>query len=97
MAVTKDDVRHVASLARLAFSEEEVEELAGEMSEILGFFESLAGVDTAGVEPAFRALRRENVARDDAVGEMLTPDDALANAPDREGNYFRVPGILPKE
>ncbi len=97
MAVTKEDVRHVASLARLAFSDAEIEELAAEMSEILGFFESLARVDTAGVEPAFRALRRENVVRDDDVGEMLSPDDALANAPDREGNYFRVPGILPKE
>ena len=89
-----DDVKHVARLARLRFSEEDLARLTHELNEILTHFEKLREVDTEGVQPAYRVLRRENVTRPDAVGEMLGPDEALANAPDAEGHQFRVPGFL---
>jgi aspartyl-tRNA(Asn)/glutamyl-tRNA(Gln) amidotransferase subunit C len=53
-------------------------------------------VDTEGVEPAFRTLRRENVLRPDEAGDMLPQEEALSNAPDAEGGMFRVPGALPE-
>lgn len=87
----------MADLARLAFSDEELEAFTEEMNEILAYFEKLREVDTEGVEPAFRVLRREDVFREDRVGEMLAPERALAGAPDRSGNHFRVPAFLPDE
>ncbi len=97
MGVTVDDVRHVAVLAKLAFTDEDIESFTSEMNEILGFVGKLREVDVAGVEPAFRVLRRENVLRADDVQEMLSQDDALSNAPDRDGDFFRAPGFLPED
>ncbi len=97
MGVTVDDVRHVAVLAKLAFADEELESFTNEMNEILGFVGKLREVDVAGVEPAFRVLRRENVLRADDVQEMLSQDDALSNAPDRDGDFFRAPGFRPED
>lgn len=97
MAVTVDEVRHVARLAKLGFDPSELERLTVELSGILDHFAKLQEVDVSGVEPAFRVLRRDNVTRPDAVGEMLAPEDALANAPDTEGRLFRVPRFLPDD
>ncbi|MCK4915958.1 MAG: Asp-tRNA(Asn)/Glu-tRNA(Gln) amidotransferase subunit GatC [Candidatus Eisenbacteria sp.] len=97
MAVEKGDVEHVATLARLAFTEEELVAFTTEMNGILALFEELEGVDTDGVEPAFRVLRRRNVFRGDEPGEMLPSDEALANAPDRHEDAFRVPAVLPND
>ncbi len=97
MAVEKGDVEHVATLARLAFTEEELVSFTSEMNGILALFEELEGGDTDGVEPAFRVLRRRNVFRGDEPGEMLPPEEALANAPDRHEDTFRVPAVLPKD
>lgn len=97
MAVTIDEVRHVARLARLRFAPEELEKLTEELSAILDYFEKLREVDVAGVEPAFRVLRRDNVTRPDAVREMLAPEEAVANAPDADGHRFRVPRFLPDD
>jgi aspartyl-tRNA(Asn)/glutamyl-tRNA(Gln) amidotransferase subunit C len=94
MGFTVDDVRHVAVLAKLAFSDGELEAFTLEMNAILGFVGKLREVDIAGVEPAFRVPRRENVLRSDVVHEMLSQDDALSNAPDRDAGFFRVPGFL---
>ncbi len=97
MAVEKGDVEHAATLARLAFTEEELVAFTTEMNGILALFEELKEVDTDGVEPAFRVLRRRNVFRGDEPGEMLPPDEALANAPDRHEDAFRVPAVLPND
>jgi aspartyl-tRNA(Asn)/glutamyl-tRNA(Gln) amidotransferase subunit C len=97
MAVERSDVERVAELARLRFSDEELDSFTTEMNGILELFEVLSGVETEGVEPAFRVLRRSNVFRDDEPGEMLEPGDALANAPDAHDGSFRVPDVLPAD
>ncbi len=97
MAVERGDVEHVATLARLAFSEEELVAFTTQMNGILALFEELREVDTDGVEPAFRVLRRSSVFRSDEPGEMLGSDEALANAPDRHEDAFRVPAVLPND
>jgi aspartyl-tRNA(Asn)/glutamyl-tRNA(Gln) amidotransferase subunit C len=97
VAVSMDEVRHVARLARLGFEPRELEKLTVELCGILDHFAKLGEVDVTGVEPAFRVLRRDNVTRPDEVGEMLTPGDVLANAPEAEGRFFRVPRFLPDD
>ena len=97
MAVDRNHVQHVAALAKLEFTDEELDALAQEMSAILGFFSELSEVDTTAVEPAFRVLRRLNVTRPDEPSPMLTRDEALSNAPDRAGDSFRVPSYLPDD
>jgi aspartyl-tRNA(Asn)/glutamyl-tRNA(Gln) amidotransferase subunit C len=97
VAVTIDEVRHVARLARLGLGPEELEKLTEELSGILRHFEKLREVDVSGVEPAYRVLRRDDVTRPDAVGAMLTPEEAVGNAPDVDGPRFRVPRFLPED
>ncbi len=97
MAVTREQVEHVAALARLTFAGKELTAFTDEMNQILAFFETLGEVDTEGVEPAYRVLSREDVFRADEPGAMLSADDALANAPDPHEGFFRVPGFLPDE
>jgi len=95
--MTRDDVERVADLAGLALSDSEIESMAEDMGGIIAFFDALRGTDTEGVEPAFRVLRRRDVFRRDEPGEMLAVDEALANAPDRRGDYFGVPAFVPDE
>jgi aspartyl-tRNA(Asn)/glutamyl-tRNA(Gln) amidotransferase subunit C len=97
VAVGRSDVERVAALARLRFSDEELDSLTTEMNGILELFEELSGVETDGVEPAFRVLRRSSVFRRDEPREMLDPADALANAPDACDGSFRVPDVLPND
>jgi aspartyl-tRNA(Asn)/glutamyl-tRNA(Gln) amidotransferase subunit C len=97
VAVTIDEVRHVARLARLRFEPAHLEELTRELSGILEHFAKLREVSVSGVEPAYRVLRRDNVTRPDAVGTMLAPEEAVANAPDADGRRFRVPRFLPED
>ena len=97
MAVTVEDARHVATLARLAFSDEELERFTRDLSEILEYVENLRDVDVAGVGAAPRGPGPLSALRSDAVGKMLSPEDALSNAPDVEANRFRVPGVLPDD
>ena len=97
MSVTIDEVEHVARLVRLRFGANELARLTGELNEILEHFEKLREVDVAGVEPAFRVLRRDGVTRPDVVGGMLSADEVVANAPDADGHRFRVPRFLPED
>ena len=97
MAVSRSDVERVAELARLEFTDDELDSFTAEMNGILSFFEGLAEVDTDDVEPAFRVLRRMNVFRGDEPGEMLSAAAAVANAPDPHAGYYRVPAVLPDE
>jgi aspartyl-tRNA(Asn)/glutamyl-tRNA(Gln) amidotransferase subunit C len=97
LSVSREDVLHVAELARLDLPDEEVESLTADMNRILGFFERLSEVETEHVEAAFSALLGRDVFREDEVGQMLSNAEALANAPDRHEGYFRVPAFLPEE
>jgi aspartyl-tRNA(Asn)/glutamyl-tRNA(Gln) amidotransferase subunit C len=90
-------VRRIARLARLRFDPDDLDRLTHELGAILEHFEKLREVDVSGVEPAYRVLRRDNVVRPDAVGAMLTPEEAVAGAPDDDGCRFRVPRFLPDD
>ena len=91
MAISRDDVLHVARLARLELSDEEVVRFQEQLSAILEAVGKVAELDLADVEPTAHPLERVNVWADDEPRPCLTPDEALANAPERSGNLFRVP------
>ncbi len=97
MSLTKAEVEHVARLARLELNESEKEEFTGQLNDILGFVEKLGKLDTASIEPTAHAIPVTNVFRADESGISLDPDLALANAPDRVDDYFKVPKILEEE
>ena len=92
--ITPEDVRHVARLARLELSEAELERMRAEMDAILAYMDKLRSLDTTGVEPTSHAVPLRNVMRDDEPRPSLPRDDMLANAPDRAGDFFRVPRII---
>jgi aspartyl-tRNA(Asn)/glutamyl-tRNA(Gln) amidotransferase subunit C len=92
--LTREEVRKVAVLSRLEFSDEQAEAYAGQLSRILDFVEKLNELDTSGVEPTSHALQLTNVLREDAVRPSLPREAALANAPEQEAGCFRVPPII---
>jgi aspartyl-tRNA(Asn)/glutamyl-tRNA(Gln) amidotransferase subunit C len=92
--ITPEDVRHVARLARLELSEAELERMRAEMDAILAYMDKLRSLDTTGVEPTSHAVPLRNVMRDDEPRLSFPRDDMLANAPDRAGDFFRVPRII---
>ncbi|HEX7715504.1 MAG TPA: Asp-tRNA(Asn)/Glu-tRNA(Gln) amidotransferase subunit GatC [Bacillota bacterium] len=92
--LSSEDVRHVARLARLELNSAEEEQFTKELNDILRFVEQLNELDTAGIEPTAHAITVRNVFRPDRAGVSLDPEAALANAPDRSGNFFKVPKIL---
>ena len=91
MAISRDEVLHVARLARLDLSEGDVERFQEQLSAILEAVGKVAELDLADVEPTAHPLERVNVWADDEPRPCLTPHEALANAPERSGNLFRVP------
>jgi len=94
MAVTREDVLHVASLARLEVNPEQVESFQRELNAIIGYFEALDELDTDDVPPTSHALALTNVFRRDEVGEQLGQEQALANAPRKAYGHFRVPKVI---
>jgi aspartyl-tRNA(Asn)/glutamyl-tRNA(Gln) amidotransferase subunit C len=89
--IDREQVLHVARLARLKLSEEEVTAMAGELSSILGHIDRISALDLEGVEPTSRVIELENVLRPDEPHESLPREVALANAPDAVDGSFRVP------
>ena len=94
MALTDDEVRHVARLARLDLTEAELQTAKQQLSAILDHITSLQEVDVTGVEPTAQVTGLTTVWRDDAVTDALTPEQALANAPDRQDSFFRVRAVF---
>lgn len=92
--ISREDVLHVARLARLALSDEEVERMRRELDGILGYIDKLSTLNTEGVEPTSHAVPLTNVMRDDEPQPSYPRDEMLANAPDRAGELFRVPRII---
>ena len=91
MAISREEVLHVARLARLALTDEEVERLGAQLSAILEAVGKVSELDLEGVEPTAHPLELVNVWAEDEPRESLAVDEALANAPDREAGFFRVP------
>jgi aspartyl-tRNA(Asn)/glutamyl-tRNA(Gln) amidotransferase subunit C len=95
--IEREQVLHVAKLARLGLSEEEVERMAGELSGILEHVDRIAGLDLDGVEPTSHVVELENVLRADVPHQSLPPEVALASAPDPAEGAFRVPSPQAEE
>jgi aspartyl-tRNA(Asn)/glutamyl-tRNA(Gln) amidotransferase subunit C len=91
MAITRDDVLHVAALARLELSEEEIARLEAQLSEILAAVGKVSELDLADVPPTSHPLAVVNVVRPDEPRPSLPLDEVFANAPERDADYFRVP------
>jgi len=95
MALSRDQVEHVAKLARLSLTAEEAERYSGQLSSILGYIEKLQELDVSGVEPTTHAVEVTTTPlRKDEPRPSLSVDEALANAPARDGSYFSVPRII---
>ncbi|NGP46085.1 Asp-tRNA(Asn)/Glu-tRNA(Gln) amidotransferase subunit GatC [Bacillaceae bacterium SIJ1] len=92
--ITKDEVKHVAHLARLAVTEEEAEHFASQLDDIISFMDQLNELDTDQVKPTAHVIDMQNDLREDKVEPWLTNDKALKNAPDEEDGQVRVPSIL---
>jgi aspartyl-tRNA(Asn)/glutamyl-tRNA(Gln) amidotransferase subunit C len=91
MAITRDEVLHVARLARLDLTDEEIARMQEQLSAILEAVGKVAELDLADVEPTAHPLELANVWAEDEPRPCLPVEEALANAPDRAGNFFRVP------
>jgi len=91
--ITLKDVEHVARLARLDLGPEEKERMRLELDRILTYIDKLRAIDTRSVEPTSHAVPMTNVMRDDVTRPSFPQSDMLANAPDRSGDFFRVPKI----
>ena len=89
--IDRDQVLHVARLARLQLSEQEVDRMAGEMSTILGHVETMNELDLEGVEPTSHVVELQNVLREDVPRDCLPRERALEQAPDAADGGFRVP------
>ena len=98
MAITQDEARKVAHLARIAVADDALPALAAELNGILAWVEQLQAVDTAGIEPMAGGAAMPELAvlrlRDDVVTDGGMPEKVLANAPDRQGDFFTVPKVV---
>lgn len=94
MSVSPEQVRHIANLARIAISDEEVERLVPELNNILDWVEQLGEVDTDGVEPLTAVIEQKLRLRDDKVTDGDCRDEVLKNAPEAEHGFFAVPKVI---
>lgn len=95
--LTHDEVRTIAELAKLDLTDDEIALYAGQLSEVFNYFQRLQELDTSHIEPTASVLPLQNVLREDVPGQPLTPEDAVANAPDSDDNQFRVSAVLGDE
>jgi aspartyl-tRNA(Asn)/glutamyl-tRNA(Gln) amidotransferase subunit C len=94
MSLTREEVERVALLARLALSEEEVEQMTRQLGQILTYVDQLNELDTESVEPMAHAIELSNVFARDEVQTSLSRDEALGNAPKRDDECYRVPAVF---
>ncbi len=94
MKLTREDVLHIARLARLGLTETELEKLREQLSNILENFEILQRVDTGDIPPTAQSITLQNIVREDTVAASLPQSEILTNAPQKDGDYFRVRAVL---
>ena len=97
MSLTPDEVQHITLLARVRLDPEELERYRTQLSAILEHFQVLQEVDTESVSPTGSSVLQESVMRDDEPADSLSREDVLANAPNREDDYFRVRAVLEQQ
>ena len=94
MAISREQVEHVAHLARLGLSDEETDRLQQQLSAILGHMQMIDQLDTSAIPPTAQVIPVSTVMRDDVARPSLPVEDILKNAPRREGDFFKVPPVL---
>lgn len=94
MSVTKKDVEYIASLSKLKFSDEELDNFTHQLNDILTYVEKLNELDTENVEPLSHPVENQNVFRDDELKESISTEEALKNSPSRTEEFFRVPKVI---
>lgn len=94
MAISREQVEHVAHLARLGLSDDEIDRFQQQLSQILGHMQALDTVDTSAIPPTAQVIPVSSVMRDDVVRPSLPVEEVLRNAPRREGDFFKVPPVL---
>jgi aspartyl-tRNA(Asn)/glutamyl-tRNA(Gln) amidotransferase subunit C len=94
MSVSPEQVRHIAKLARIAMSDDELDRLVPELNNILGWVEQLGEVDTDGVEPLTAVIDQKLRLRDDVVNDGNIREQVLANAPEAQHGFFAVPKVI---
>lgn len=94
MSVSKDDVRHLATLSQIDVSDEQAEALTTQLDNIVKYINMLDELDTDGVEPTFQVTGLQNVMRDDVIEEQLPRETLLVLAPDQEAGQVKVPKVL---
>jgi aspartyl-tRNA(Asn)/glutamyl-tRNA(Gln) amidotransferase subunit C len=94
MADVPIDIAYIARLARISLTDEESARFSGQFGRLFEFIRELQTLDVSAVSPTAQVIPLSNVMRDDAAKPCLTQDEALANAPDRDGPYFKAPRIL---
>jgi len=87
-------IRHIGKLSRIELTDQQVRKIAPQLEAILAYFDKLQELDTSAVEPMAHAVEVHNVLADDLAGASLTPEEALANAPQRDGDFFKVPKVI---
>ncbi|MBF0345156.1 MAG: Asp-tRNA(Asn)/Glu-tRNA(Gln) amidotransferase subunit GatC [Nitrospirae bacterium] len=94
MSISHKDVQHISALSRLKLTEDEKDLFGSQLNDILLYVNQLNELDTTDVPPTSHVVPLKNVVRPDSTQPSLALDDALSNAPDRAGNFYRVPKII---
>jgi len=94
MKITKKEVEHVADLARLSLSDDELEKMTGQLDTILSYMDTLNTLDTSQVEPTTHVFSVSNAFREDVVQESLSQADAVKNGPQQDSQFFQVPRVI---
>jgi len=94
MKLSREEVLHIARLARLGLSDTDVDKFSEQLSNILENFEILQEVDTSDIPPTAQSVALQTVMRDDEVTPSLPPEQVLSNAPHKEGDFFKVRAVL---
>jgi aspartyl-tRNA(Asn)/glutamyl-tRNA(Gln) amidotransferase subunit C len=89
-----DEVNRIARLSNLVINEEDAKKLTHQLNDILGYVQQLSRLETKNIEPMSHAQSSSNIYREDSAANTLTTEEALENAPDRSGNFFRTPLIV---
>ena len=97
MKISDELVQHIAHLARLEFEGDDLNQIKGDLSKIIGFMDKLSELDTKNVEPLIFMTDKVNVLREDQSERILTSEDALKNALKKDSDYFRIPKVLDKK
>jgi aspartyl-tRNA(Asn)/glutamyl-tRNA(Gln) amidotransferase subunit C len=94
MKIEKDRIKYTSNLARISLTASEEELFAGQLNDILTYMEKINEIDTSGIEPTSHVIAMDNVFRCDVQKKPLSQTQALVNAPDKKGSFFRVPRVI---